>query len=186
MRASFAALGRDDRIPDEPTVYVCAQDRSERAGPAAEDPQRVLILINAPPRGGQGRFTAPEIDACQHATLQLLRRCGLEVTMDPSATSATTPNEFAAMFPGTGGALYGSATRGWTDSLTRHGARTKLAGLYLAGGQRAPGSGLADGDAERALRGAERVRGPRFDRGWRPAGTVGGTSTRSATTVATG
>ncbi len=181
----FSALGADGRLPDEPTVYVCAQDRSDRPAPATEDPQRVLILINAPPRGGQGRFTAPEIDACQRATLQLLSRCGLEVTLDPAATTVTTPNEFAAMFPGSGGALYGAATRGWTDSLTRHAARTKLAGLYLAGGSVHPGAGVPMA----TLSGRYAARSVCEDLAsigrWRPAGTAGGTSTRSATTAAT-
>ncbi|MBA3549531.1 MAG: phytoene desaturase [Nannocystis sp.] len=182
----FTALARDGRVPDEPTVYLCAQDRSDRAEPAAEDPQRILILINAPPRGGQGHFTAPEIDACQSATLQLLRRCGLEVTMDPSATEVTTPNEFAAMFPGSGGALYGSATRGWTDSLTRHASRTKLAGLYLAGGSVHPGAGVPMATLSGRYAARSVCEDLASTEGWRPAGTAGGTSTRSATTAVTG
>ena len=47
-----------------------------------------------------------------------------------------------------------------------HEARGPVSG----GGQRAPRSGGADGDAERALCGAERVRGPRFDRAVAPGG----------------
>jgi len=183
--AEFAALRKAGRLPDEPTVYLCAQDRSDRDEPATEDPQRVLILVNAPPRGGQGRFTAPEIDACQRATLQLLRRCGLEVTMDPSAMAVTTPNEFAAMFPGSGGALYGAATQGWTDSLTRHGARTKLAGLYLAGGSVHPGAGLPMATLSGRYAARSACEDLASTGGWRPAGTVGGTSTCSVTTAAT-
>ncbi len=182
----FAALGAAGRLPDEPTVYICAQDRSDPAEPATEDPQRVLILVNAPPRGGQGRFTVPEIDACQRATLQLLQRCGLEVTMDPSTTSLTTPNEFAAMFPGSGGALYGSATQGWTDSLTRHAARTKLKGLYLAGGSVHPGAGVPMATLSGRYAARSVCEDLASTAGWRPADTAGGTSTRSATTVVTG
>ncbi len=183
--AEFTDLTRDERLPREPTVYVCAQDRGDESTPSS-DPQRLLILVNAPPRGGEGRFLSPEIDACQRATLQLLRSCGLDVTLDPSATSRTTPNEFAAMFPGTGGAIYGAATRGWTDSLRRHGARTKLAGLYLAGGSVHPGAGVPMA----ALSGRHAARSACEDlastAGWRPAATAGGTSTRSATTAVTG
>lgn len=182
----FAALGQGGRLPDEPTVYICAQDRSDGAAPACEGPQRVLILINAPPRGGQGRFTGLEIDACQRATFHVLSRCGLEVTLDPSATSRTTPNEFEAMFPGTGGALYGAATQGWTDSLTRHAARTKLAGLYLAGGSVHPGAGVPMATLSGRYAARSVCEDLASTGGWRPAVTAGGTSTRSRTTGVTG
>ena len=49
------------------------------------------------------------------------------------------------MFPATGGALYGQASHGWAASFTRPGSRSRLPGLYLAGGSSAPGPGRADG-----------------------------------------
>lgn len=179
------------RLPTEPSVYICAQDRGDAlAGDvsytADAGPQRLLILVNAPPRGGEGRFCHPEIEACQQATFQLLRRCGLDVTLSPGASEVSTPNEFAALFPGTHGAIYGAATRGFTDSLTRQGARTKLAGLYLAGGSVHPGAGLPMA----TLSGRHAARSVLADlastAGWRPGATAGGTSTRSATTDVTG
>lgn len=188
--AEFAALAAG-RLPAEPTVYICAQDRGDvvagaAAYTAAAGPQRLLILVNAPPCGGEGRFRHPEIDACQQATFQLLRRCGLDLTLTPEATLLTTPNELAALFPGTHGAIYGAATRGFTDTLRRQGARTRLAGLYLAGGSVHPGAGVPMA----TLSGRHAAQSVLADlastAGWRPAGTAGGTSTRSATTGATG
>ncbi len=190
----YAAEFRDlaaGRLPGEPTVYICAQDRGDAlaedaAYTAAAGSQRLLILVNAPPRGGEGRFCHPEIEACRQATFQLLRRCGLDLTLRPEASEVTTPNDFAALFPGTHGAIYGAATRGFTDSLTRQGARTKLAGLYLAGGSVHPGAGVPMA----TLSGRHAAQSVLADLastvGWRPAGTAGGTSTRSATTVVTG
>ncbi len=183
--AEFADLAAG-RLPAEPTVYICAQDRDDAAGAEPAGPQRLLILVNAPPLGDAGRFQSPEIDACRHATLQLLRRCGLDLTLAPSATTVTTPNEFAARFPGTHGAIYGSATRGWTDSLKRHGARTKLAGLYLAGGSVHPGAGVPMATLS-GRHAASSVLADLASTGrWRPAATAGGTSTRSATTAGSG
>ncbi len=179
------------RLPGEPTVYICAQDRGDAlvedaTYTAAAGLQRLLILVNAPPRGGEGRFFHPEIEACQQATFQLLRRCGLDLTLRPEASEVTTPNEFAALFPGTHGAIYGAATRGFTDSLTRQGARTKLAGLYLAGGSVHPGAGVPMA----TLSGRHAAQSVLADlastAGWRPVATAGGTSTRSATTGVTG
>jgi len=143
-------------------------------------------LVNAPPRGGEGRFCHPEIEACRQATFQVLRRCGLDLTLSPEASEVSTPNDYAALFPGTHGAIYGAATRGFTDSLTRQGARTKLAGLYLAGGSVHPGAGVPMA----TLSGRHAAQSVLADlastAGWRPAATAGGTSTRSATTDVTG
>lgn len=188
--AEFADLAAG-RLPAEPTVYICAQDRGDALAGASSytadaGPQRLLILVNAPPRGGEGRFCHPEIEACRQATFQLLRRCGLDLTLSPEASEVSTPNDYAALFPGTHGAIYGAATRGFTDSLTRQGARTRLAGLYLAGGSVHPGAGVPMA----TLSGRHAAQSVLADlastAGWRPAGTAGGTSTRSATTDVSG
>jgi 1-hydroxycarotenoid 3,4-desaturase len=173
------------RLPDEPTVYICAQDRGDAGGPGAGS-ERLLVLVNAPARGDARRFTIAEVEACQRATFQLLRRCGLELTPAASATAVTTPNEFAERFPGTGGALYGPATRGWTDTLRRPGSRTRLGGLYLAGGSVHPGAGVPMATLSGRYAAASVCEDLASTAGYRWAATAGGTSTRSATTVVTG
>ena len=54
----------------------------------------------------------------------------------------TTPADFNRLFPATGGALYGRSSHGWTASFQRPGARTRIPGLYLAGGSTHPGPGV--------------------------------------------
>ena len=72
----------------------------------------------------------------------MLARSGLDITLAPDAVTVTTPSDFDRLFPATGGALYGPASHGWQASFQRAGVKTRLPGLYLAGGSVHPGPGL--------------------------------------------
>ncbi len=129
------------RLPRQPTVYVCAQDRG---GPAQQPPQaeRLLCLVNAPATGDQGGLSKDAIDECQSRSFELLERCGLQVELTPHNHVRTTPTEFHQRFPGTGGALYGQATHGWLSIFSRPGAISPIPGLFLSGGSVHPGPGV--------------------------------------------
>ncbi|MFD0938796.1 1-hydroxycarotenoid 3,4-desaturase CrtD, partial [Methylobacterium trifolii] len=128
----FRRILKERRLPDDPTVYVCAQDRDDACA-APGGPERLLLLVNAPADGRERPPTPSEIARCQTNLSARLAACGLSLTFS-GAPATTGPAEFEALFPGTGGALYGRASQGWAATFKRPGARTALPGLYLAGG----------------------------------------------------
>lgn len=139
-KAEFDLIGAG-LLPTEPTVRVCAQDRGDdTAGPGGAE--RLLIQVSAPANGDRRSFSQVEIDQCMTGILGLLEQCGVRMAA-AAAPVMTTPSTFHRLFPGSGGALWGPSFGGWQSVFRRPGARTKLRGLYLAGGSTHPGPGLA-------------------------------------------
>jgi 1-hydroxycarotenoid 3,4-desaturase len=139
--AEFEDIFDRDALPREPTVYVCAQDR-DISGNIVGGEEKLLVLVNAPANGDRHSYDAAEVEQCERRTFGVLERCGLRVQRRREATQVTTPADFNRMFPATGGALYGRSSHGWTASFQRPGARTRVPGLYLAGGSTHPGPGV--------------------------------------------
>lgn len=145
-RAEFDAIFARGQLPARPTVYVCAQDRDDRGGrvgaSSEQGAERLQLIVNAPANGDGPGPSAAEIAACEAATFDLLHRCGLDIASTPDTALLMTPAGYEALFPATGGALYGLAAHGWRTPFQRPGAASKLPGLYLAGGGVHPGAGL--------------------------------------------
>lgn len=177
----FSDLARG-RLVRQPTVYVCAPDRSGR--PGVSERERLLCIVNAP---ASVKGTGPDIREvlrCEEETFQRMRDCGVEIERVPELTVMRTPRDYAAMFPGTGGAIYGTAQHGWRAAFLRPGVRTRIPGLFLAGGSIHPGPGLPmaalSGRSAAAAVHAHLASQIRFHR----VATPGGMSTASATAAA--
>lgn len=124
------------RMPRDGTLYVCAQDRG---GAMPTGLERFEIILNGPP-GHPSRLE--DENTCRTRTFETLQKMGLSFSPTPEVTHLTTPKGFAAAFPGSDGSLYGRSPHGMMATFQRPTARTKVKGLYLAGGGAHPGAGI--------------------------------------------
>lgn len=136
----FDSVFRRRTIPQSPTIYICAQDRLGSIMP--QGAERLLLLINAPADGDLGDSEVMQASRFSARVLEHLQACGLELERGLESGVATTPENFASLFPATGGALYGQANHGPMASFARPGSAAPLPGLYLAGGSAHPGPGV--------------------------------------------
>ncbi len=175
--------------PSEPTVYICAQDRSARAASPVNirdaQRERIQIIVNAPANGDTHRYTAEETASCTHAMRSTLERCGLTLEAEMPHQLAT-PETWEGLFPATGGALYGRASHGWAASFLRQGPKTKVPGLYCTGGATHPAAGVPMAALSGLLAARTIERDLASMRKFLPVATLGGISMRSARTGSTG
>ncbi|MEM6530991.1 MAG: 1-hydroxycarotenoid 3,4-desaturase CrtD [Myxococcota bacterium] len=134
----FRELFEQRRLPSDPTVYVHCQDRKDSR--SIDGPERILAILNAPADGDQRTFDPATVGTAIERAHGVLARAGL--ALDVHDCQITTPMDLNQRFPGTGGAVYGIATHGSRTTFKRPPSRTKVNGLYLAGGSTHPGAGV--------------------------------------------
>ncbi|GAA0312481.1 1-hydroxycarotenoid 3,4-desaturase CrtD [Rhodovulum strictum] len=127
-------------MPEDGTLYICAQDRG--TGRTPQGLERFEIIMNGPPQSNGAEPSEQEKQTCRTRTFDTLARFGLTFDPRPGTEWLTTPRQFAKLFPASEGSLYGRSPHGLTASLKKPTARTKIRGLYLAGGGAHPGAGI--------------------------------------------
>ncbi|KPF62097.1 CrtD protein [Porphyrobacter sp. AAP60] len=176
------------QTPSDPTAYLCAIDRGAKEAdpvPAPGTRERIQIIVNAPANGDVHHYTPEEKERCTRAMMASLGRCGLTLE-DPMPHQLMTPQDWDALFPATGGALYGRASHGWAASFQRQGPKTRLPGLYCTGGATHPAAGVPMAALSGQLAARVIARDLASMKPSRLAVTAGGMSMPSPTTGSTG
>ena len=130
------------RPPADPTVYVCAADRTD---PSAAPPghESLFVLVNVPSHDDPGAvWRAGRADAYAERVLDVLDRRGLGLRGRIVHREVSTPADLAARHRAVGGAIYGTSSNGRRAAFTRPPNRGPRPGLYLVGGSSHPGGGL--------------------------------------------
>jgi len=139
--AEFADIFDHDRPPTQPTLYLCAQESCHgRAGWTDDEP--LFVMANAPPE--PTTHTRPLqvwTDLSARAHRRLMERG--HVDSEDQLVWTRTPAELARRFPGSRGALYGSASNDRFSAFRRPPNRIRrVPGLFLATGSAHPGGGM--------------------------------------------
>lgn len=139
--AEFADIFDHDRPPTHPTLYICAQEPCHgRTGWTDDEP--LFVMANAPPEPAT-HTRPPEVwsDLSARAHRRLVERDHIEP--DDQLVWTRTPADLARRFPGSRGALYGSASNDRFSAFRRPPNEIrKVPGLYLATGSAHPGGGM--------------------------------------------
>ena len=126
------------QIAKDPTLYVCQQEE----GLKNSLKNRFEIIINAPSLSQNKISVTKEYDLCKERTFQKLGKMGINFKNMPKFDDLTTPRIFENLAPGADGSIYGLSPQRLFSTFQRPSAKTRVKGLYLAGGGVHPGPGL--------------------------------------------
>lgn len=145
-RDEFTDLFDRDRPPTDPTVYVCAQ-RVAHHRKTWEDTEPLFVMANAPAtalndQGAPAPPTPERWAELRTTVLQRLRSHDL-IAAEDTIVWERSPDDLAAQFPGSRGAIYGASSNDRSAAFLRPPNRiAEVPGLYVASGSAHPGGGL--------------------------------------------
>ena len=137
----FADIFDRDRPPQEPTIYLCAQEACHgRTG--WPDAEPVFVMANAPAEPADAPRPAAVWEGLRASVLRRMQE-GALCGPDDALVWTRTPTELAALFPGSRGSIYGAASNDMFAAFRRPPNRiSSLPGLYMASGGAHPGGGM--------------------------------------------
>jgi phytoene desaturase len=136
----FADLFDRDRMPEEPTVYLCIPSRTDPTR-APDGCESVFAMINAPANAHRVDWAALAPVAVERIKKAIEYAVpGLRARI--VAEHVRGPGDLLSMFHAPGGSIYGVSPHGRLSPFHRPLARSKLKGLYFSGGGTHPGGGI--------------------------------------------
>jgi phytoene desaturase len=136
----FADLFDRDRMPERPTVYLCVPSRTDPTRAPSGD-ESLFAMINAPANAHRADW-----EALRPVAIERIKRAIERVVPDLRdrivCESSVGPGELRSRFGAPGGSIYGVSPHGRLSPFHRPRARSKLGGLYFAGGGTHPGGGI--------------------------------------------
>jgi len=133
----FVDIFEHERLPTDPTVYLCAQEKAHRRSGWEED-EAIFAMINAPPVGKGASDTRGIADKVLGRLVEFnLVDAGAEWVW------TRTPEQLAHQFEGSRGSIYGASSNSQFSAFQRPPNRIReVSGLYLASGSAHPGGGV--------------------------------------------
>ena len=148
----FRALFDECRVPDDPTIYICAPEKAHgRKGWADHEP--LFVMVNTPPivdseenaercSKATPSNSPEELGRLRSQVMKRLRDAKL-IESDAEIVWERNPQELASRFPGSSGSLYGNASNSiWSAFARPDNRHPRYRGLYLASGSAHPGGGM--------------------------------------------
>jgi phytoene desaturase len=135
----FVDIFDRDRPPLEPAVYLCAQEAAHGRGGWA-DHEPVFLMANAPAEPAAGVRPGETWARLREVVLARARSADL-IDADDEIVWERTPGDLARRFPGSRGAIYGTASNSPLAAFRRPANRV-APGVYLASGSAHPGGGV--------------------------------------------
>jgi phytoene desaturase len=147
----FSDIFDEGRVPREPTIYVCSMEAAHRREGWSDD-EALFVMVNAPAcevetDGGSSSAAdrssgRPQVSELRAHVLSELRDHGV-IAKSARVVWERSPGDLRSLFPGSRGAIYGSASNTKLAAFQRPSNNPPaFSGLYLCGGSAHPGGGL--------------------------------------------
>jgi phytoene desaturase len=143
-KKEFQQLFVENRLPDEPTVYICITSKSDPEH-APKGCENWFVMINAPALPLKGRSREEEEQEKAQATELLFNRLtafGLDVRRKVRYQQLLNPRHFQQRTGAFRGSIYGISFNDRFAPFKRPRNRSEIQGLFFAGGSTHPGGGV--------------------------------------------
>ena len=140
-RTEFRQIFRDQRAPDEPTIYIAITSKTDAAD-APADGENWFVLLNMPSLA-PGQIWEQEKGRMRHIVLDRLKQLDFDIVDRIVVERIYTPADFSELYASNRGSIYGVSSNSKTTAFKRLPNRSRLLkGLYFAGGSVLPGGGV--------------------------------------------